>query len=228
MAIARYLAMTAEEFASAQALPGRVAWMACHFSPYSASLSNLPEKLPANSLLILNDSTPPSHQNPEFVAKTLETIQKEWDCCAILLDFQRPGCQETRKITEELVTLDFPVCVSECYARDLECPVFLPPLPLTVPLFDYIRPWKGREIWLDAALSCEQITVTDQGSSVKPTEFIQCPFSDQELHCHYRIEKKDDSFIFTLQRTKDDLNDLLAEADNMGITAAVGLYQELK
>lgn len=131
-------------------------------------------------------------------------------------------------MAEELVALDFPVCVSECYARDLECPVFLPPLPLTVPLSDYIRPWKDREIWLDAALSCEQITVTDQGSSVKATEFTQCPFSDQELHCHYRIVKKDDSVVFTLQRTKDDLNDLLAEADNLGITAAVGLYQELK
>ena len=54
MAIRTYLAMTASEFAKADPLPPHVAWMACHFSPYDSGLTNLPRKLPTNSLLILN------------------------------------------------------------------------------------------------------------------------------------------------------------------------------
>ena len=48
------LAMTAAELGAAP-LPSHPAWMACHFSPYSTGLTNLPPKLPQDSLLILND-----------------------------------------------------------------------------------------------------------------------------------------------------------------------------
>jgi len=229
MEIATYLAMTAEEFAAAPSAPEKAAWMACHFSPYSASLLNLPPHLPPNSLLILNDSTPPDRQDAKMIAHILqETLQKH-SCSGLLLDFQRPGCPETEKMAEELVKLDCPVCVSECYAKDLECPVFLPPLPLTVPLSDYIQPWNGREIWLDTELSCQEITVAENGSTFRAVSAdAECPLADKALHCHYRILIKDDRIIFTLKRTREDLKDLLSEAAALGITTTVGLYQELK
>ncbi len=229
MAIARYLAMTAAEFAVQPEISERVAWMACHFSPYSTSLSNLPQKLPANSLLILNDSTPPEHQDPENISKELVNILKECNYSGILLDFQRPEIAISTQIATELLRLDCPVCVSEAYGKDLNCPIFLPPLPLTTPLAEYIAPWKSREIWLDAALSCEEITVTENGSTSRPISIApECPLADEKLHCHYGIKVNDDSIIFTLQRSKEDLEALLLEAEALGIVAAVGLYQELK
>ena len=229
MAIARYLAMTAEEFASAASVTEPIAWMACHFSPYSTSLSNLPQSLPAHSLLLLNDSTPPRHTNPEIVAKDVANVLKSQNCSGILLDFQRPGNSVALEIVKALLQLDCRICVSECYAKDLNCPVFLPPLPLTMPLDEYIAPWKGREIWLDTALSCEQITVTATGSTSRTIFCAQeCPLADEVLHCHYHITVNDDSIVFTLQRTKADLAALLADAEKCGIAATVGLYQELK
>jgi len=229
MAIARYLAMTANEFATVQTIPEKMAWMACHFSPYSTTLSNLPDDLPANSLLILNDSTPPDHQDPAAVAEILlDTLQK-LDCVGLLLDFQRPDCPKSETIVQELLKLDFPVCVSACYAKNYDCSVFLPPLPLTVPCAEYIAPWKSRKIWLDTALSCERITVTENGTTFQElTSPPECSLVDKELHCHYHTENTEDSLVFTLRRTKDDLNDLLAEAESFGIMGAVGLYQELK
>lgn len=229
MAIARYLAMTADEFSAANAVPKDMAWMACHFSAYSTGLSNLPVHLPANSLLILDDSTPPDHQDPKLVGKILENSLKQHKCFGLLLDFQRPDCPQTMAIAEELIQMDSPVCVSSLYANELNCPVFLPPLPLTVPLSQYIAPWQGRQIWLDTALNCEQITVTESGSkAISIIDPPECPFEDKTLHCHYHIAAKDDGFCFTLQRTKGDLDALLAEAETLGISVAVGLYQELK
>ena len=58
MAIPQYLAMTAAEMAGTAPLPRYMAWMACHFSPYSTGLTNRPAKLRQGSLLILNDRTP--------------------------------------------------------------------------------------------------------------------------------------------------------------------------
>jgi len=229
MAIARYLAMTADEFTSAAAIPKNIAWMACHFSAYSQGLLNLPKDLPANSLLILNDSTPPASQDPKIVMQILENALNQHKCFGLLLDFQRPNCTQTLAMAEELVQMDFPVCVSSLYAEGLSCPVFLPPLPLTVPLSQYIEPWKDRKIWLDMGLTCEKITVTENGSrSLPETDPPECPFEDKTLHCHYHIATLEDGFCFTLQRTKKDLDALLSEAERLGISVAVGLYQELK
>ena len=46
MAIRPFLAMTAAEIRGTETLPPKTAWMACHFSPYSTGLSNLPKDLP--------------------------------------------------------------------------------------------------------------------------------------------------------------------------------------
>lgn len=229
MAIARYLAMTADEFAADTAGSGPIAWMACHFSPYSTSLSNLPQTLPDNSLLILNDSTPPEHQNPKIIAKILDNTVKDHNCSGILLDFQRADRPATKKIVGEILHIGLPVCVSECYAKELDCPIFLPPLPLRMLLTDYISPWHGRDIWLDVALSSEQVTITGSGCGSSFINTVtEYPHTDEALHCRYAINVNSESAQFILHRTKEDLEDLITEADGLGIKAAVGLYQELK
>lgn len=132
-------------------------------------------------------------------------------------------------IAQELQRINCPVCVSMAYAKGLDCPVFLPPVPITTPLQDYIAPWKNREIWLDTALTCGEFTVTKDGSSYRPIATApECTLADHQLHCHYCISIKDDAIIFTLQRTRDDLDALINEAETLGIAATVGLYQELK
>ena len=56
MALPLYLAQTALEMGG-NSLPGRLAYMACHFSPGGQGLSNVPELLPSGAILILDDST---------------------------------------------------------------------------------------------------------------------------------------------------------------------------
>ena len=64
MAIAPFLAMTGAEMRNNSVLPDKIAWMACHFSPYGTGLSNLPKNLPAGSLLMVDDITPPHGHDP--------------------------------------------------------------------------------------------------------------------------------------------------------------------
>ena len=47
MGLPLYLAMTAAELSAAEALPRKMAYMACHFSLYGTGLSNIPEQLEA-------------------------------------------------------------------------------------------------------------------------------------------------------------------------------------
>ena len=229
MEIARYMAMTADEYAAADRLPDRIAWMACHFSPYSTSLSNTPANLPECSLLILNDSTPPENQDIENIANSIVNVLNINKCSGLLLDFQRPDNEKSAEIVDALLKQSIPVCVSEIYAQDLDCPIFLPPLPLTETLDDYIRPYKNREIWLDTALSCIRYIISASGSIKLPvSDDLNCQLEDNTLHCHYRIDITDDCAIFTLRRTREDLENLISEAEKIGITTTLGLYQELK
>lgn len=231
MALPLYLAMTASEIFCAAELPPKCAYMACHFSPYGTGLSNFPQALPKGSLLIVNDRTPVLGHDPALIAAQLSETVAEWEADGVLLDFQRPDSALTAQIVEAILTaLSCPVCVSEHYARELNCPVFLPPCPLNRPLTDYISPWQGRELWLEAALDTQVITVTTKGSHISPNCAARVngfPHHDPQLHCHYSIEPGDDQVLFTLCRTKEDLSALLQEAQALNIRQAVGLYQEL-
>lgn len=231
MALPLYLAMTASEIFCAAELPPKCAYMACHFSPYGTGLSNFPQALPKGSLLIVNDRTPVLGHDPALIAAQLSETVAEWEADGVLLDFQRPGSALTAQIAESILTaLSCPVCVSEHYARELNCPVFLPPCPLNRPLTDYIAPWQGRELWLEAALDTQVITVTPTGSRIsQDCTARDNPFLHEELllHCHYSIETDDDQIRFTLNRTEEDLSALLQEAEALNIRRAVGLYQEL-
>ena len=72
MAIRPFLAMTAAEIRGTETLPPKTAWMACHFSPYSTGLSNLPKALPPGSMVILDDITPIHGHDSETIAALLE------------------------------------------------------------------------------------------------------------------------------------------------------------
>ena len=229
MALPLYLAMTGAEFCAADKLPSKTAWMACHFSPYGTGLSNLPGALPEGSMLILNDRTPIHGHDPRLVASQLKECAEKRKAACVLLDFQRLGCAGTSAIAEAVVNgLSCPVGVSEPYAGGLDCPVFLPPTPPDTPLSDYLSPWRGREVWLEAALTCDTITITPDGAS-RASAFPppSLPHLDPTLHCRYAITLGDGAAQFTLCRTADTLPGLLEEAESLGVTQAVGLFQEL-
>jgi len=232
MAMEPILAMTAAEMSKISSYPPKIAWMACHFSPYGLGLSNLPADLPPGALLMLDDITPPHGHDLGFIGEQLTWCVERFRCCGVLLDFQRPGSEETASIAKHLTeTLACPCTVSECYGQELDCPVFLPPVPPSVPLEEYLTPWKGRDIWLELGLVGEILTLTEAGCEAVP---FSCQnhcgegFADDALHCHYTIDTNEKAARFTLWRTKDDLNALLAAAETIGITSAVGLYQELR
>ena len=164
MAIPQYLAMTAAEMARAAPLPQHPAWMACHFSPYSTGLTNLPASLPPESLLILNDRTPIHGHDPERVCQQLGELLSRFACRGLLVDFQNPPCPESITLAGFLAQhLEFPMGISPEY--QIEAPaVFLPPVPTDVKLEDYLSKWGSRESWLEAALEGQDITLTSQGT----------------------------------------------------------------
>jgi len=231
MALRCYLAMTATEFHSAAALPPHPGWMACHFSCYGLGLSNMPDFLPKGAMIIVNDRTPVSMHDPQTILAQLQELVSRWEPDCVLLDFQRPDQAQTALIARVLVeNLLCPVGVSEPYAKELDCPVFLPPPPLHKPLKEYIAPWNGRKIWLEAALTAQTVTVTNSGSQFEPMQpapLLKPHFTDEQLHCSYHIACKPDTAIVTLLRDIDQLNALLTEAESLGVELAVGLYQQL-
>ena len=231
MAIRPFLAMTAAEIRGTETLPPKTTWMACHFSPYSTGLSNLPKALPPGSMVILDDITPIHGHDAEAIAAQLRSRLEEMECSGVLLDFQRPGYEESGLLAERLSeALPCPVGVSALYGQMLSCPVFLPPVPPDVSLADYLAPWNGREIWLELALDGETITLTPAGATtapLPPATQLSGGHRDEKLHCHYQIHTDADSARFTLFHTPEDLDELLIEGEALGVTRAVGLYQEL-
>lgn len=228
MAIERFLAMTGGEIFKTHPLPPKIAWMACHFSLYSRGLSNLPETLPAGSVLVADDASPFFDHDTDQIACELGERAAHLACSGVLLDFQRAGVPEVQALAKALCeALPCPVAVTAVYAGDCAGPVFLPPLPCHVPLRQWLAPWAGREIWLELALDAETITLTGEGAKITPGEAGETGFEDKKLHCHYTVAVEEREAVFKLWRTRADLEGLLEEADRLGVKAAVGLYQEL-
>lgn len=228
MAFEHFLAMTSAEYGAAAPLPRRLAWMACHFSPDHSGLCDLPELLPEDSLLILNDRLPISGHDRERILEQLSEVIRKFRCRGLLLDFQRRESGELEDLADDLYhTLPCPVCVTPEYAPD-GCPVFLPPVPVQQKMEDYLAPWKDREIWLETALSGCEIRLTPRGAEYDLlTKRNDLPFFEQKLLCHYGIQVEQGFVRFSLLRTPEDLGLLLKKAETLGVTAAVGLYQEL-
>lgn len=231
MAFSGYLAMTAAEIRICCDLPEKIAYMACHFSPYGLGLSNLPEQLPPESILMLNDRMPIDRHDPEVIANQLRQAVENWQCAGVILDFQRPENPEAAAVAKAVAeALPCPVCVTPEYAHGLSCPVLLPPVPLDIPLDTYLQGYKDRQVWLECACNAQTISVTTSGAVCSPLSQWEPPETahhDKKLFCHYVIEAGKDKAVFTLFRTADDLKALMEKAREFGVTCFAGLYQEL-
>lgn len=230
MTITRFLAMTAGELAQGREIGQNVAWMACHFSSYGRGLSNLPESLPGGSLLMVDDRNPIQGHDPAQVTWQLEACVNTCQCAGVLLDFQRPSNGET----EEMVTylenhLYCPLGVSSLYGEGRSCAVCLPPPPCHERLKAHLSPWQGREIWLELAMEGVTINLTKEGAKIASLAPMQqkAPFREPSLHCQYAIALEDHQARFTLWRTREDLETLEQEAQTLGVTKTLGLWQEL-
>ena len=230
MQIPCYLALTAAEFIKAETLPEKCAYMACHFSCYGTGLSNLPQSLPAGSIIILNDRTPADRHDPQEILSQMQALVEQHKPSGVLLDFQRPGVSLTQEVSCILAdSLPCPVAVTLPYAQALSCPIFLAPPPLHKPLKDYLAPYQDRELWLELAEEAARYIINSEGCVIEEAKDTSLPepvFADEAAFCRYHIEVKEDWAEFTLQRTVKELADMLSSDCN--ITKAVGLYQQLK
>ena len=226
-----YLAMTGAEITSCSKMPPHVGWLACHFSLSGPGLSNLPKALPPHSVLILDDSTPFSEHSTHVITGQLQECIAALDADAIILDFQRSKNAQVQELACILqAELPCPVAAPPGYGKP-DHPVFLPPCPPNQLLRKYLAHYQNQEIWLEAALDGMQISLTETGCRFERTLYANAhefPHEDVNLHCHYRLEQTKDAAVFSLQRTKDDLWELLEEAEHWGVTRTVGLWQELK
>ena len=231
MGISLYLAMTAAEISACDSQPDKLAYMACHFSPYSTGISNIPDTLPPDSILILNDRTPICGHDPKLIACQLSEAVERLQCSSLLLDFQRPDSKEAAVLSKYLTErLTCPVTVSALYANELNCPVLVPPCPLDQKLEDHLFPWRDRPVWLEIAANALVITVDknkSQYTSSSASPELELPHTEPELLCHYRIETTDSAAVFTLSRTDADTEALIKKAETLGVCQCLGLWQEL-
>jgi len=226
-----FLAMTAAEIAGNPTLPEKLAWMACHFSPYGPGLSNLPRELPPGAILMVDDVTPLRNHDPKTILEQLCRCAEALDCRGILLDFQRARDAETASLVNFLSgSLPCPLAVSSLYAGDSSCALCIPPVPPSEPPEGWFSRWEGRELWLEITREGQQITVTEDGAAIAPLSFWDARETDffaENLICHYRQEILEDAVVFTLYRSEEDQQRLLALAEKQGVRTAIGLYQEL-
>ena len=225
-----YLAMTAAEFAGSMPKKPYIAWLSCHFSTYHTGLSNIPRFLPAGAMAVLDDSTPIDHHDPDRICTQLKEMIDDFQLSGVLLDFQRPDVDECQRLCKILSqALPCPVGVTEYYAKGLHCPVLLS-VPLRVDIHTIASRWKDRELWLEVVLEAQQITVTKEGAQViaRSVDPLPEPYhKDSALHCQYHWHMQEDAAVFTVQRDFEELKGLLDTASKLGVTRAIGLYQQL-
>jgi hypothetical protein len=194
-------------------------------------LTNIPDALPEKSILILTDRMDCRGHSADLVVQQLRNTVSQFKCESVLLDFQRPPDPESAMMVEMICrSLTCPVAVTEGFAANLSCPVFLSPAPLHLPLAQYLSSWQKREIWLEAALCQEDIIVTESGVDFAqqfPPEDLADGFYEEELHCLYRLKTDTDRITFTLFDTTDSLERKLELARSLGVQRAIGLWQEL-
>lgn len=228
MALPIYLAMTQGEFLHCPQLPEHIAWMESSFSSSGTGLSQLPQTLPKNSLLMVTDQFPPQDHDSELIIRQLIKTAEDFSLCGVVLDFQRPYCEETDKIADAICrTLPCPVALTPPYKK-ADTILFLPPIPVYQSAKEYLAPYAGQEIWLETELRGMEMTVTKDGSTGCPLEapLDGSIFEDAQCHCRYTIDVRPDRAIFSMLRTGADLQALLTEAETMGVTKAMGLYQQ--
>ena len=222
-----YLAVTQREME--EFLPKNVAYLSCHFSSSGKGLSNLPQRLPENSLLLLDDSMPVYGHEPALVAAQLCDLVEVFSPKAVLLDFQRGWNAETEEMARSILgSVPCPVAVTEAYAKALSCPVFLSAPAADVGIRKHLSPWLKQGVFLELAPCGVKIEMTKDGCKKAPFRAqTQLPLYDEKLRCHYDVEVLAHKAVFTLTRTGPDLAALAEEAYRLGALGTVGLYQEL-
>lgn len=225
MGITQYLAMTEQEL-SAGPTPPCLAYLGCRF--LEQGLGGLPQSLPPGALLILDDRAPLENLPIPEIAEALGNVLTRFSCRGLLLDFERPGIAPQKALAAFLARqLPCPVAAPPEYAPK-GCPVFLPPVPVDCVVEDFLSPWQGREIWLDTGLCGLDLTLTPAGAVSSPAAApLPKGFYDEALCCRYTIRETPQGFVFHLGRDRVCLQKLLARAEPLGVTLAVGLWQEL-
>lgn len=229
MPIKPYLAMTAAEMSFCASLPEKIAWMACHFSACGDGLTNCPAQLPPGSLLILDDSTPPLDHDLNAVVRTLFEAAEKHRCDGILIDFQRQtghfGAALCRLLQD---SPPCPIAVSPALAVHWSGALFLPPVPPSRVPEKALAPWAGRELWLEISSEPAALHLTEEGAQLRPAaaSLSDLPHHHNGLMCSYQVEVFPEEAVFTLGRSMDDQLALLKKVRELGVTKAVGLYQE--
>ena len=225
-----YLAFLPAQWNIMQTLQDKAAWLGCRLSSYGEGITGLPSALPAGSMLILTDETPPQGHDPERIAMELNNAATNLGAERILLDFQRDGLKENYHIAEKILTqAAIPVGITELYAKPFDCPVLLSPPPLWTPLEKKAGLWGGRELWLEAVTESAVVTVTQTGSRYETTEQIFPETSQlyEGLCLRYGVKRRNKEMLFYLKRDKEMVFLLLEKAKKLGFTTGVGSFSEL-
>lgn len=222
-----YLASTQREIE--EFLPKKAAYLSCHFSSSGKGLSNLPQRLPEDSLLLVDDSMPVYGHETALVAEQLCALVAQFSPKAILLDFQRGWSAEAQEMAQAILrSVPCPVAVTESYAKALGCAVFLSAVPADVRLEKHLSPWLEQGVFLELSTCGLAIEMTQNGCKKAPLGAqAELPLYDNKLFCHYAVQVLSDKTAFTLARTGEDLAALADEALRLGAMGAVGLFQEL-
>lgn len=229
MALPIYLAMTASEYARCPSLPENPGWMACHFSSYGTGLSNIPDQFPVGGILMVNDRIPPACHSSQLIVQQLLQAVEKLSPRAIVLDFQRPYEPALGQIADHILdALPCPVVLTEAYCRNPKGGILLSPVPPHKNLRGHLQRWQGRDIWLELSKAGQLLVLTKDGCRMQPMPEIpqDISFCDEGLFCHYSTKIADDRADFSVWRTDEDLRLLLESAEKLGVTAAIGLYQE--
>lgn len=228
MSLRLYLAMTEAEIRRAPVLPQHLAYMACHFSPYGTGLVNIPERLPPESILIVNDRVPVLSHDPVLIARQLLTAAHRLRLFGILMDLQIPNNPTTAEVVKSVTgTLPCPVAVSELYGAELSCPVFGAP-PIYCSLSEYAQNKGSRPLWLEVHQEAVFLAISDSGCTIAPEEkFSGKSFTDDTLQCNYRYKIQKERALFHLSRQLENIPGYLRKAESLGIEVAIGLYQQL-
>ena len=227
-----YLAITGQEFPLFTDFPSTLCYLACHFSASGIGLSNLPTVLSPGAIISIDDSTPIVNHNLSAVSRQINDLVEKFQPCGILLDLQRPDNPYAPDMIEAIIhAASCPVAVSHIYAKDHNCAVFLPPLPFRMSVSEYLQPWIGKEIWLEVGSDKEIAIITEKGLCTERVYSIpdNCNhFREPSLLCHYSTHIKPDHIALYFHRTAQDLEELQAQATELGVTKFLGLWQQLR